>query len=284
MRRGSRRTAWRGPGAKWPGSPGGLWESFPTHARREGTHSRGSSGCSCRARGPGGSGEAGPGAQCRQHDGVGLCGGTGRDAPWGEGLWGPLCCGSSDRGQRGVRRPGSPGPPREGPTCPRLYRPVGSLLHEHESAAAEVVQVVGEVEQRGVVEGAVGHLRAGREGAGRLPLLVGHSRPGGGTGFWAAETPRLGPRARFCPGLCAAHTPRPQLPAKAACADARRQARTTAVPGTAAVSPRPGSSHLPRRQAEQTRLQQALSLLLHTRGQGAAVTFTGGNTGHRCAI
>lgn len=55
----------------------------------------------------------------------------------------------------------APGPPAR-PTCSGLHRLVGPLLHEHKAPPAEVLQVVGEVQQRGVVEGAVGHLGAGQ--------------------------------------------------------------------------------------------------------------------------
>lgn len=53
----------------------------------------------------------------------------------------------------------TPTPARSAPTSSGLHRPVGPILHEHEAAPAKVGQVVGEVQQRRVVKGAIGHLR-----------------------------------------------------------------------------------------------------------------------------
>ena len=110
------------------------------------------------------------------------------------GLWEPLCHGGSDRGRwdpwvsRTSRRIQASaaslgtcpclGLPREGPTCSWLHCLVGPLLHEHKSPSAEVVQVVREVEQRGVVKGAIGHLWAERRERVTIEVLVGHTSPG----------------------------------------------------------------------------------------------------------
>lgn len=180
---------------------------------------------------------------------------------WGpRGLWGPLCCGSSDRGQRAAVG---------GPTCPRLHCLVGSLLHEHESAAAEVVQVVGEVEQRGVVEGAVGHLWAGTRRSWSAMGARGAQPPRRSRRLVGRGDTSVGPTCPLLPGAPALlrypgrgsrQRQRVRTPGGQACA--------TAVPGTAAVSPRPSGSHLPRRHTEQTRQRQVLLLLLHTGAGG----------------